>query len=119
MNEKDQKEPFRIQKERICHRNQPRGDRRSPPEGLNLRYKAIFPNSFKREFRKLPAHVRQTLINNLEKIVENPYSGKRLGGKLEGLWRYRTGKYRLIYLINEKESAVVFLDVGPRKSIYK
>jgi len=36
---------------------------------------------------------------------------KKLSGKLEGLWRYRQGKYRLIYMIDEKKSAIVFLDV--------
>jgi mRNA interferase RelE/StbE len=55
----------------------------------------------------------------LEKIVVNPYFGKKLSGELAGLWRYRVGKYRVIYLIDEKESAIVFLDVGLRKSIYK
>ncbi|MGQ9460577.1 MAG: type II toxin-antitoxin system RelE family toxin [Candidatus Bathyarchaeaceae archaeon] len=29
-------------------------------------------------------------------------------GKLEGLWRWRIGKYRVIYLIDDKEKAVVF-----------
>jgi len=38
---------------------------------------------------------------------------------MEGLWRWRTGKYRIIYLIDEKEKAVVFLDVGLRKAIYE
>jgi mRNA interferase RelE/StbE len=55
----------------------------------------------------------------LNKAADNPYAGKRLEGKLGGLWRYRAGKYRIIYLIDEKESAVVFLDVGLRKSIYE
>jgi mRNA interferase RelE/StbE len=57
-------------------------------------------------------------LKSLEKAVESPYVGTRLRGKLEGLWRLRVGKYRLIYLINEKEKAIVFLDVGLRKSIY-
>ena len=49
----------------------------------------------------------------------NPYAGKKLSGKLEGLWRFRAGKYRVIYVIDESESAIVFLDVGLRKSIYE
>jgi len=38
---------------------------------------------------------------------------------MEGLWRWRTGRYRIIYLIDEKEKAVVLLDVGLRKAIYE
>ena len=55
----------------------------------------------------------------MEKIMDTPYSGTKLRGKLEGLWRWRVGKYRIIYLIEEKEDAIVFLDAGLRKSIYK
>jgi mRNA interferase RelE/StbE len=55
----------------------------------------------------------------LKKAADNSYAGKRLESKLEGLWRYRAGKYRIIYLIDEKETAVVFLEVGLRKSIYE
>jgi mRNA-degrading endonuclease RelE of RelBE toxin-antitoxin system len=43
----------------------------------------------------------------------------KLHGKLEGLWKWRVGKYRVIYMIDEGESSVVFLDVGLRKSVYK
>lgn len=55
----------------------------------------------------------------LTKAAEAPYAGTKLRGKLEGLWRRRVGKYRVIYLINEKEKAIVFVDVGLRKSIYE
>jgi mRNA-degrading endonuclease RelE of RelBE toxin-antitoxin system len=37
--------------------------------------------------------------------------------KLEGVWRLGIGKYRIVYMIDEKEKVIVFLDVGLRKSI--
>jgi mRNA interferase RelE/StbE len=83
-----------------------------------LPYASIFTKSFKKEFRKLHKDIQETVLKTLEKTVDNPHTGKRLEGKLEGLWRYRVGKYRIIYLIDEEESNVVFLDVGLRKSIY-
>jgi mRNA interferase RelE/StbE len=57
-------------------------------------------------------------LGALEKAIENHYAGTKLRGKLEGLWRWRVGKYSVIYLIDEKEKAIVLLDVGLRKSIY-
>jgi mRNA interferase RelE/StbE len=84
-----------------------------------LPYNSVFPKSFKKEFRKLPTNIQEIVLKTLNKAADNPYAGKRLEGKLGGLWRYRAGKYRIIYLIDEKESAVVFLDVGLRKSIYE
>jgi mRNA interferase RelE/StbE len=40
-------------------------------------------------------------------------------GELADFWRWRMGKYRVIHSIDKKENALVFLDVGLRKSIYK
>jgi mRNA interferase RelE/StbE len=78
-----------------------------------LPYKSVFARGFTREFDKLPKGIKEQVLKALEKTVANPYSGK-----LEGLWRWRVGKYRVIYMIDEKEKAIVFLDVGLRKSIY-
>jgi mRNA interferase RelE/StbE len=101
------------------YRQQSRENQSSLVEGLRLRYKSIFAKSFIKEFSKLPRNARERVLEILVKAAENPYVGTRLRGKLEGLWRCRVGKYRVIYLIDEKEFAVVFLDVGLRKSIYE
>ena len=82
-------------------------------------YKSIFTRGFTKEFDKLPKGIRERILEALEKVVDGPYAGTKLRGKLEGLWRWRVGKYRVIYLIDEKEKAVVFLDVGLRKAIYE
>jgi len=84
-----------------------------------LPYKPIFTPNFIREFDKLPRNVKERILEASEKIVETPYTGTKLRGKLEGLWRWRIGKYRIIYMIDEKEKATVFLDVGLRKTIYE
>ena len=73
-----------------------------------MRYKAVFVKSFVREFKRIPDDVK-------ERILE----GVRLRGRFKGLWRFRVGKYRLIYVIDEKNKRVVFVDVGLRKAIYK
>jgi len=82
-----------------------------------LSYMTVFTRSFTKEFDKLPKGVKERVLETLEKIVELPYAGTKLRGKLEGLWRWRVGKYRVVYLIDKKEKTIVFLDVG-LKSIY-
>jgi mRNA interferase RelE/StbE len=86
---------------------------------LILLYKAVFTRGFVKEFDKLPKTIKEQVIKGLEKAVEDPYAGTRLQGKLEGLWRWRIGKYRVIYTIDEKLKNIVFLDTGLRKSIYE
>lgn len=82
-------------------------------------YKFIFLRSFTRQFDKLPKNAKEQILKGLEKAATEPYAGMRLHGKLAGLWKWRMGKYRVIYEIDEKEGNIVFIDVGLRKSIYK
>lgn len=57
---------------------------------------------------------------SLLKISANPYLGKKLLVKLEGLYSTRiTRKYRVIYQIILQESTVVILDISHRKESYR
>ena len=73
-----------------------------------MQYKAVFVKSFIREFKRLPDDVKERILESV-----------RLRGRFKGLWRFRVGKHRLIYVIDEKNKRVVFVDVGLRKAIYK
>nr|WP_281282557.1 type II toxin-antitoxin system RelE/ParE family toxin [Leptospira ilyithenensis] len=44
---------------------------------------------------------------------------KKLKGNFEGIYRYRIGKFRLFYIIKDKELIVIFIDVDLRKDSYK
>lgn len=54
----------------------------------------------------------------VKELVSNPFAGIRLRGELDGLLRWRTGDYRIVYKIDEEKRLVVLLDVGLRKAIY-
>jgi len=69
--------------------------------------------------KKLSRNIKGRIVEAIEKAVANPYAGTRLRGELEGLWRWRIGKYRVIYTINEREKTIVFVDLGLRKAIYE
>jgi len=80
-----------------------------------LQYKPALTKNFKKEFRKLPKNIQQRILQAIEKTRSNPYAGTKLHRELKGLWRWRVGKYRIIYMIDEEQKLIVFLDVGPRK----
>jgi mRNA interferase RelE/StbE len=75
--------------------------------------------NFTKQFDKLPETGKEQILKGLEKAAIDPYAGTRLQGKLAGLWRWRMGKYRVIYEIQDTEGKLVFLDVGLRKTIYE
>jgi len=84
-----------------------------------LAYKAALTKNFLREFKKLPEDVRDRILRAIDEIIANPFLGVKLRGELEGHWRWRVGKYRIIYIIDQKPQLVIFLDAGPRKTIYE
>lgn len=52
-------------------------------------------------------------------LARDPESlGKQLRAKLSGLYRYRIGDYRVIYLLKKRELIVAVLRVGHRRDIY-
>lgn len=84
-----------------------------------MTYRAALTKSFLREFKNLPEDVSDQVLRAIDDLLANPLLGIKLRGELEGLWRWRVGKYRIIYTIDHASKIVIFLDVGPRKAIYK
>jgi mRNA interferase RelE/StbE len=82
------------------------------------RFRSAPTKHFLRELKKLPAHVKARVLLAIEELVSNPFAGIRLRGELDGLLRWRTGDYRIVYKMDEEKRLVVLLDVGPRRAIY-
>jgi mRNA interferase RelE/StbE len=82
------------------------------------RFRGAPTKHFMRELKRLPAQAKRRVLLAVEEIVTNPFAGVRLRGELDGLLRWRTGDYRIVYKIDEEKRLVILLDVGPRKAIY-
>jgi mRNA interferase RelE/StbE len=81
-------------------------------------YRARFLKTFLKQEKKLNADVKERVIEAVEEILSDPYSGVNLKGDLRGYWNKRVGKYRMIYKIDESEKRVIFFDVDLRKRVY-
>lgn len=86
---------------------------------LALRYEIALTSSFLKELKRLPKGLRSRILKVVDEIAANPFLDVKLRGELEGRWRWRIGKYRIIYLIDEPQKRVVLLDIGLRKFIYE
>lgn len=82
-------------------------------------HKAALTKNFLREFKKLPEEISDRILRAIDEIIAKPFLGVKLRGELKGRWRWRIGKYRIIYMIDKKRQLIVFLDVGHRKTIYE
>jgi mRNA interferase RelE/StbE len=77
-------------------------------------------NRAKREIRKLDPDARNQVQKAIDTLAEDPrpQSAKRLKGPYKGLWRERTGNYRIVYEIRQQQLIVSVVRVGHRKNIY-
>jgi len=81
-------------------------------------YQIIFDRNAKNFLKKLKNSEQKQIIDRIEKLIENPYLGKRLAGNLFGLRKLRIDKYRILYKIIENKLIIIILDIGHRKNIY-
>lgn len=54
-------------------------------------------------------------------MKNNPFYGrniKRLKGDLEGKFRLRVGKYRVVYRVEKVEKIIIIEDIGRRGKVY-
>ena len=70
-----------------------------------------------RILRHLHPHLKRSVRKALDDLAGDPFMGKPLQDELAGLWSLAVARYRLIYQVNERDIAVVFL--GPRRTVYE
>lgn len=72
----------------------------------------------KDDLTALPETVREAVLETLALIGLEPESmGKRLVGRLEGIWSARVGNYRVVYTI--EQSGVVVRAIRHRAVAYR
>jgi mRNA interferase RelE/StbE len=83
-----------------------------------MTYSISFSPQAVKDLENLDKVLRKQLIATIEKLEESPqYYGKRL--KDIGLWSLRSGKYRVIFEIDDKRVEVRIHAIGHRKKIYR
>ena len=83
-------------------------------------YNVKFKSSAAKEFRKVPSHIKERVVDTIEKLLDNP----RCSGvaKLKGdddLYRVRVGEYRIIYEIDDNDKKIVRTRIRHRRDVYR
>ncbi|MGC1419385.1 MAG: type II toxin-antitoxin system RelE/ParE family toxin [Acidimicrobiales bacterium] len=93
------------------------GQGRSRP---GMTYQVVLSPSATRQLRKFDPDARRRIQAVLELVAENPRppAATRLVGGA-GEWRVRTGDYRVIYEIHERQLLVLVLRMGHRREVYE
>jgi mRNA interferase RelE/StbE len=80
-----------------------------------------------KQLQKLDKSAQKQIVDFLDELLVkinvyniNPFSlGKPLMGNHKGLYRFRTGNYRLIGKIEQSQLVIYILKIGHRKDIYE
>ena len=89
------------------------GRTQSVPYSLRIKKSAF------KELQRLDKKERIRVVSAIDQLAENPHIGKLLKGELSGLRRIRSGNYRVIYEINEREVIILVLRIAHRKQVYR
>jgi mRNA-degrading endonuclease RelE of RelBE toxin-antitoxin system len=69
--------------------------------------------------RKLHPDVKREIKAGIRNLCDRPLEGRPLQYELSGYRSYRIRIYRVIYRLNEEETSVDIIFVGPRRDIYE
>jgi mRNA interferase RelE/StbE len=83
-------------------------------------YKVELKRQPEKFIRQQDRRIQVQLVGALRKLAENPRppQAKKLEG-MEGLYRFRSGDYRIVYLIEDDKLIVLVVRIGHRKEIYR
>jgi len=71
------------------------------------------------QIRKLHPEVKREIRKGIRMLLTSPLSGHALQFELSGYRSYRIHTYRVIYQMNEKETMLDVVFVGPRRTVYE
>lgn len=68
--------------------------------------------------RHLPPEIKSGVKAALRAVTADPAVGEPLRGELEGLWKFRVRRYRLVHAVERRERTIRLFAVGHRRGIY-
>jgi mRNA interferase RelE/StbE len=82
-------------------------------------YSLLIKRSAARELEALPLKERRRVIRRIQVLAATPrpVGAEQLTG--EEKYRLRQGNYRILYTIDDAESAVVVVKIGKRGDVYR
>ena len=69
--------------------------------------------------RHLPPEVKRGIKAVIRALSDDPAFGEPLQRELEGLWKYRVKRFRIVYAIDRRRKIIRIVAMGHRRAIYE
>ncbi len=85
-----------------------------------MTYKIVIENKALAELARMPKKIQRQIGDKIDRLATNPHPpGSEILQHEKSLYRIRSGDYRIVYQIREKQVLVLVVRIGHRKDIYR
>ena len=84
-----------------------------------MAYRLLYSQTSRKQIRSLHPQIKPIVESHIQKLKDNPYTGKALERELSGYYSLRMTRLRVIYKIDHQNHIVQIHYVGHRKDIYE
>ena len=82
-------------------------------------YRPDIPPHVADAIRSLPPDVKRGVKAAVRALSGDPGAGEPLQRELDGLWKYRVKRFRIVYGIDRQRRTIRIVAVGHRRMIYE
>jgi addiction module RelE/StbE family toxin len=82
-------------------------------------YHARYPPEAARLIRKLHPEIKKDIREGIRRLLNDPLVGHPLHDELSGYRSLRVRTYRVIYQIDDEDTTLDVVFVGPRRNVYE
>jgi mRNA interferase RelE/StbE len=82
-------------------------------------FQPVIPPYVAEVIRSLHPDLKRSIKAAVRAIVSDPACGEPLRRELDGLWKFRVRRFRIVYAVDCKTRTIRLMAVGHRQSIYE
>ena len=82
-------------------------------------FRADIPPHVAEVIRPLPPDLKRSVTAALQALGHDPDLGEPLQRELQGLWKYRVRRFRIVYAVDRARRLIRLFGAGPRREIYE
>lgn len=85
-----------------------------------MAYKLLFDDKIAKDLKGIDKTWQRRILDTIrDKLISDPYAGRKLVGELSPDYQLRIGDYRVIYEIHDDQLIVTVIHIRHRKNAYK
>ena len=84
-----------------------------------MNYAVRVRSAARKELERIPQPDRRRIEDAIERLAEDPFTGRALTGVFQGLRRLRVGSWRVLYEVWDDVLVVLVVRVAHRRNAYR